>query len=96
MPFKTTLPWPLPPLRRAVRGYLGRRTVLIDELPPDRRPSAFAIHQPVDGLEPLEGELTVLSYNVQRGQRLQKAASTVECAVEEYLSLIHISEPTRL
>jgi endonuclease/exonuclease/phosphatase family metal-dependent hydrolase len=81
---KTTLPWPLPPLRRALRGYLGRRTVLVDELPPDRRPSALAIHEPVDGLEPLESELTVLSYNVQRGQRLQKAAATIERAVADH------------
>jgi len=85
MPFlKTTLPWPLPPLRRAFRGYLGRRTVLIDELPPDRRPSALALHEPMDGLAPLENELTLLSYNVQRGQRLHKAAATVERAVNQY------------
>jgi endonuclease/exonuclease/phosphatase family metal-dependent hydrolase len=94
MPFlKTTLPWPLPPLRRALRGYLGRRTVLIDELAPDRRPSALAIHEPVDGLEPLGNELTVFSYNVQRGQRLQKAAASIERAVDQYLpDLIFLQE----
>jgi endonuclease/exonuclease/phosphatase family metal-dependent hydrolase len=85
MPFlKTTLPWPLPPLRRALRGYLGPRTVLVDELPPDRRPSALSLYEPVEGLEPLESELTVLSYNVQRGQRLRKAASTIEAAVKDH------------
>lgn len=81
---RTTLPWPLPPLRRAIRGYLGRRVALVDELPPDRRPSALSFFEPVEGLEPVAGELTVLSYNVQRGQRLQKAAATIERAVDQH------------
>jgi endonuclease/exonuclease/phosphatase family metal-dependent hydrolase len=82
--FKTTLPWPLPPLKRAVRGYLGPQTVLVDELPPERRPSALAFYEPVDGLEPLGAELAVLSYNVQRGERLERAAATIERAVGDH------------
>jgi endonuclease/exonuclease/phosphatase family metal-dependent hydrolase len=74
----------LPPLWRAARGYLGQRTVLIDELPLERRPSALALYEPVDGLEPLGSELTVLSYNVQRGQRLAKVAATVERAADDH------------
>jgi endonuclease/exonuclease/phosphatase family metal-dependent hydrolase len=84
MHFKTTLPWPLPPLRRAMRGYLGPRTVLVDELPPERRPSALAIHEVARGLERLGSELTVLSYNVQRGQRLAQATATIERAVHDH------------
>jgi len=81
---RVNLPWPLPPLRRAFRGYLGPRTVLIDELPPERRPSALALHRPVDGLGPVGSELTVLSYNVQRGHRLERAVATVEEVVDRY------------
>ena len=79
---KATLPWPLPPLWRAVYGYLGPRTVLVDELPRERRPSELALHKPADGLEPLGSELTVLSYNVQRGQRLERVVTTIEKAVD--------------
>jgi endonuclease/exonuclease/phosphatase family metal-dependent hydrolase len=90
---KTTLPWPLPPLKRAVRGYLGRRTVLVDELPEERRPSALALYESVDGLEALGHELTVLSYNVQRGQRLRKAAASIDRAVRDHLpDLIFLQE----
>ena len=81
---RTTLPWPLPPLWRAIRGYLGRRTVLVNELPPERRPSALALHEVANGLDRLGSELTVLSYNVQRGQRLQKAAASIERAVDDH------------
>jgi endonuclease/exonuclease/phosphatase family metal-dependent hydrolase len=86
MPFHrvAVLPWPLPPLKRALRGYFGPRTVLVDELPPERRPSALAVDEPVEGLEPIESTLTVLSYNVQRGQRLAKAAASIERAVAEH------------
>ena len=80
---KTTLPWPLPPLRRAIRGYLGPRVVLVDELPPERRPSALAILEVAHDLDPLGSELTVLSYNVQRGQRLDQAAATIKRAVDD-------------
>jgi endonuclease/exonuclease/phosphatase family metal-dependent hydrolase len=82
--FKSTLPWPLPPLKRAVRGYLGPRTALVDELPPERRPSALAVHEPVDGLELLDDHLTLLSFNVQRGQRLGVAAASLEHAVASF------------
>jgi endonuclease/exonuclease/phosphatase family metal-dependent hydrolase len=84
VPFRTrlVLPWPLPPLRRALHGYLGPRTVLIDELPPERRPSALALHSRAKGLTPVEGELTVLSYNVQRGHRLERAVTTIREAVD--------------
>jgi endonuclease/exonuclease/phosphatase family metal-dependent hydrolase len=78
------LPWPLPPLKRAVRGYLGPHTVIFDELPPNRRPSALALDEPLDDLEQLGDELTVLSYNVQRGQRLEAVAATTERAVDEH------------
>ena len=86
MPFRlrANLPWPLPPLRRALRGYLGPRTVLIDELPPERRPAALAFHRPVEGLGPVESELTVLSYNVQRGHRLEQAITTIREAVDRH------------
>jgi hypothetical protein len=75
------LPWPLPPLRRAIRDHLGPRTILTDELPPERRPSALAFHRSVEGLGPVESELTVLSYNVQRGHKLERAITTVREAV---------------
>lgn len=84
IPCKTTLPWPLPPLFRAVRGYLGRRVVLVDELPPDRRPSALALHESAEGLDPLDDHLTLLSFNIQRGQRLKKAAASIERAVADF------------
>lgn len=86
MPFHriTVLPWPLPPLKRALRGYLGPRTVLVDELPPERRPSALALEEPVEGLESLAAELAVLSYNVQRGQRLETVAGSLEHAVDDH------------
>jgi endonuclease/exonuclease/phosphatase family metal-dependent hydrolase len=71
-------------LKRAVRGYLGPRTVLVDELPPERRPSALAVCEPVDGLEALEDDLTLLSFNVQRGQRLGIAAASIERAVADF------------
>jgi endonuclease/exonuclease/phosphatase family metal-dependent hydrolase len=79
-----TLPWPLPPLRRAVRGYLGRRAVLVDELPVDRRPSALAVYEPADGVAPVRGELTILSYNVQRGQQFEKAVASIESVVADH------------
>jgi len=86
MPFRlrVDLPWPLPPLRRAIRGYLGPRTVLIDELPPERRPSALAFHRPIEGLGPVGSELTILSYNIQRGHRLERAITTIEQAVDRH------------
>ena len=98
MPFRTpvNLPWPLPPLRRAIRGYLGRRAVLIDELPPERRPSALVLHRPVDGLGPVGSELTVLSYNIQRGHRLERAITTIEEAVDRYRpELVFLQEAPR-
>jgi len=86
VPFRlrVDMPWPLPPLWRAARGYLGPRTVLIDELPPERRPSALALHRPVDGLGPVGSELTVLSYNVQRGHRLERAVTSIREAVDRH------------
>jgi endonuclease/exonuclease/phosphatase family metal-dependent hydrolase len=86
VPFRlrVDVPWPLPPLWRAARGFLGPRTVLIDELPPERRPSALALHRPVEGLGPVGSELTVLSYNVQRGHRLGRAITTIEEAVDRH------------
>ncbi len=81
---KANLPWPLPPVWRAVYGHFGPRTVLIDELPPERRPSALALHRPVEGLGPVGSELTVLSYNLQRGHRFERAVTTIEHAVERY------------
>ena len=87
------MPRPLPPLRRAIRGYLGPQTVLIDELPPERRPSALALHRPVEGLGPVGSDLTVLSYNVQRGHRLERAVATIEEVVGRYLpDLIFLQE----
>jgi endonuclease/exonuclease/phosphatase family metal-dependent hydrolase len=71
-------------LKRAVRGYLGPRTVLTDELPPERRPSARAVHESAHGLEPLDGKLTVLSYNVQRGQHLRQAVASIERVIAEH------------
>jgi endonuclease/exonuclease/phosphatase family metal-dependent hydrolase len=82
--FKTTLLWPLPLLGRIVRGYLGRRTVLVDELPPEQRPSALAVDERAGDLEPLGANLTVLSYNVQRGQRLERVAASIERAVGDW------------
>lgn len=85
MPFRnTTLPWPLPLLKRAVRGYLWPRAVLVDELPPERRPAALAVEERVEGLDPLGAELTLLSYNVQRGQRLDRVAATIDRAVADW------------
>lgn len=86
MPFHrlAVLPWPLPPLKRALRGYLGPRTVLVDELPPERRPSALVVEERVEALEPLAAELAVLSYNVQRGQRLETVAATLERAITDH------------
>ncbi len=86
MPYRTrvNLPWPLPPLWRAIRGYLGPHTVLIDELPPERRPSALAYHRPAEGLGPVGSGLTVLSYNVQRGHKLERAITTLQEAVDRF------------
>ena len=81
----TALPLPLPPpLRRAIHGFLGRRVVLVDELPPERRPAAVSLTEMADGLERLGTELTVLSYNVKRAERMQAVAATIERAVEDY------------
>ena len=77
-------PWPLPLLKRIVRGYVGARTVLVDELPPERRPSSLAVDERAEGFEQLGADLTVLSYNVQRAQRLERVASTIERAVADW------------
>ena len=83
--FMTALVSPLPPpFRRAIHGYLGRRAVLVDELPPERRPAALSLTEIANGLERLGAELTVLSYNVKRGERMQAVAATIERAVEEH------------
>ena len=81
----TALSLPLPPpLRRAIHGFLGRRTVLVDELPPERRPTALSLTEIANGLERLGAELTVLSYNVKRAERLRAVAATIERAVEDH------------
>jgi len=83
--FKTALASPLPPpLRRAIHGYLGRRVVFVDELPPERRPAALSLTEIANGLERLGAELTVLSYNVKRAERLRAVAATIERAVEDH------------
>jgi endonuclease/exonuclease/phosphatase family metal-dependent hydrolase len=81
----TALSLPLPPpLRRAIHGFLGRRAVLVDELPPERGPRAVSLTEIANGLERLGAELTVLSYNVKRAERMQAVAATIERAVEDY------------
>ncbi len=73
-----------PPWPRAIRGLLGPRTVLVDELPPARRPRALAYFEAVAGLAPVGSELAILSYNLQRAQRLPEAAASLVRAVAEH------------
>jgi endonuclease/exonuclease/phosphatase family metal-dependent hydrolase len=70
-----------PPWPRAVRGLLGPRTVLVDELPPARRPRALAHLEAAAGLGPVGAELAILSYNLKRAERLPEVAASLERAV---------------
>lgn len=83
--FTNVLLAPLPPpLRRAIRGFLGPRVVLVDELPPARRPGANALTEDGNALQPLNGNLTILSFNVKRAERLSKVAASLQRAVDAY------------
>lgn len=73
-----------PPWPRAIRGLLGPRVVLVDELPPARRPRALAHFEAVAGLGPVGSELAILSYNLQRAERLSELAASLERAVAEH------------
>jgi len=78
---EATLP---PPWPRAIRGLLGPRTVLVDELPPARRPRALAHFEVAAGLGPVGPELAILSYNLQRAERLPAVAASLAHAVTEH------------
>jgi endonuclease/exonuclease/phosphatase family metal-dependent hydrolase len=73
-----------PPWPRAIRGLLGPRTALVDELAPARRPRALAHFEAVAGLAPVGSELAILSYNLQRAERLPEVAASLERGVAEH------------
>jgi len=72
-----------PPVRRAVRGLLGPRVVLTDELPPDDSPRALALVQGRDAMSPLTRNLTVLSHNVRRCED-GRVKAPLERAVDDH------------
>lgn len=71
-------------VRRALSGYLYRHSVLVDELPAHRRPTALAQIEAGNCSEALAGELCVLSYNIQRGEQRTRAAASLRAAVEAH------------
>lgn len=71
-------------LRRAVSGYLYRRSVLVDELPENRRPTALAQIEGGTCCETLADELCILSFNIKRGERRARAAASLRSAVEAH------------
>jgi endonuclease/exonuclease/phosphatase family metal-dependent hydrolase len=73
-----------PPVQRAIRGFLGPRIVLGDELPPEWRPSANALIEARGEQRPLGSTVTVLSYNVKRAERLPTVTASLSRAVEEH------------
>jgi endonuclease/exonuclease/phosphatase family metal-dependent hydrolase len=73
-----------PPLRRAVRGLLGPRVVVTDDLPADRRPAALTLVTRRDDLPPLADTLTVVSYNVHRAEDRRRFESSLRLAVAEH------------
>jgi endonuclease/exonuclease/phosphatase family metal-dependent hydrolase len=81
MVLTTLLP---PPVRRAIRGLLGPRVVLTDELPPERSPGALALVQRRDDLSPLTDTLTIFSYNVKRCENRGRVAASLARAVDDH------------
>jgi endonuclease/exonuclease/phosphatase family metal-dependent hydrolase len=81
MVLTTLLP---PPVRRAVRGLLGPRVVLIGELPPERSPGALALVRRRDDLSPLTHTLTILSFNVKRCEDRRRVEASLERAVDDH------------
>lgn len=73
-----------PPWRRAVSGYLRRPVVVVDELPPEIRPHALSRLRTVAGLPAVGSELTVVSFNVKRGERSALAIDSLRRAVEDH------------
>jgi endonuclease/exonuclease/phosphatase family metal-dependent hydrolase len=73
-----------PPWPRAIRGLVGPRAVLVDELPPTRRPGALALFEAAAGLGPVGSELAILSYNLQRAVRLTEVAASLAHAVADH------------
>ena len=73
-----------PVLRRAIAGALGRGGVATGELPEHLRPHAQAIVERGRDGEPPGRELTVLSYNVKRAERAERAAESLRRAIEAH------------
>ena len=71
-------------VRRAVSGYLYRHSVLVDELPVHRRPTALAQIEAGTCSDAPAEELCVLSYNIQRGEQRTRAAASLRAAVEAH------------
>lgn len=73
-----------PPIRRAIRGFLGPRVFLEGELPPERWPSANALIEVRGEQRSLGSTVTFLSYNIKRAERLTTVIASLSRAVEEH------------
>jgi len=73
-----------PVYRRVIAGFLGRGTLLIDELPEPLRPSNLATLEGIPRDEYLGNEISILSYNIKRAEHIDEVADSLRIAVHRH------------
>jgi len=73
-----------PVYRRVIVGFLGRADLLVDELPEPRRPSNLATIEGNPRDETLGDEISILSYNIKRAERIDEVADSLQIAAHRH------------
>jgi endonuclease/exonuclease/phosphatase family metal-dependent hydrolase len=70
--------------RRVIAGFLGRGDLLVDELPEAQRPSNLATLEGSPRDQTLGNEISILSYNIKRAERIDEVAASLVAAVDVF------------